>query len=131
VGAIALKGRSGVGDTPTNPKTHDSLNTVNEVYPGGLEVDMANKNQITLTVVVNGRPTEVTDNVKAPLKTLIPKALEQTDNQGRPLTDWELRDAAGVELPLEQTIEAFNFPSGTKLFLNLKAGVGGAVGVAG
>ena len=91
---------------------------------------MANKNEITLTVVVNGRPTEVTDNIKAPLKTLIPKALEQTGNQGRPPSDWELRDAAGVELPLDQSIEAFNFPLGTKLFLNLKAGVGGAVGLA-
>lgn len=91
---------------------------------------MANKNEITLTVVVNGRPTDVTDNVRAPLKTLIPKALEQTGNQGRPLADWELRDAAGVELPLEQPIQAFNFGPGTKLFLNLKAGVGGSVGVA-
>lgn len=86
---------------------------------------MANKNEITLTVVVNGRPTDVTENVKALLKAIIPRALEQTNTHGQPPENWELRDAAGVELPLDQPIESFNFPPGTKLFLNLKAGVGG------
>jgi len=32
-------------------------------------------------------------------------------------------------LPLDQPIASFNFPPGTKLFLNLKAGVGGAHGL--
>lgn len=87
---------------------------------------MANSNEITLTVVVNGRPTDVTENLKAPLRTLIPKALAQTNTHGQPPESWELRDAAGVELPLDQSIASFNFPAGTKLFLNLKAGFGGA-----
>ena len=87
---------------------------------------MTNKSQITLTVVVNGRPTDVTENMKAPLHVIIPKALAQTNTHGQPPENWELRDAAGVELPLDQQIESFNFPPGTKLFLNLRAGIGGA-----
>lgn len=81
--------------------------------------------KIELEVVVNGQPTSVKANLNAPLHTIIPKALEQTGNAGQPPENWELRDQSGVLLPLETKIEDFNFESGTKLFLNLKAGVGG------
>lgn len=83
--------------------------------------------KIELEVVVNGQPTEVRVNSNAPLHTIIPKALEQTGNAGQPPENWELRDQSGVLLPLETKIEDFNFQPGTKLFLNLKAGVGGSV----
>lgn len=86
----------------------------------------AHENKIQLEVIVNGQPTTVEANVNAPLHTIIPKALEQTGNAGQPPESWELRDQNGVLLPLETKIEDFNFPAGTKLFLNLKAGVGGS-----
>lgn len=79
----------------------------------------------TLTVIVNGVPTEVEQNANAPLKSIIGKALEQTGNQGRPQDDWELRDAAGNVLDLDKKIGDYHFPPDTKLFLNLKAGIGG------
>ncbi len=82
-------------------------------------------NQIALEVIVNGQPVEVQANQNAPLRTVIPKALTQTGNAGRPPEDWELRDAAGVLLDPEKKIEDFGFPEGTRLFLNLRAGVGG------
>lgn len=81
--------------------------------------------KIEFEVVVNGQPTTVAANENAPLHTIIPKALEQTGNAGQPPENWELRDQSGVLLPLETKIEDFNFQTGTKLFLNLKAGVGG------
>lgn len=82
-------------------------------------------NKINLEVIVNGQSTVVEANKNAPLRTIIEKALHQTGNAGQPPDNWELRDAAGVLLPLDQKIEEFHFPADVKLFLNLKAGVGG------
>jgi hypothetical protein len=82
-------------------------------------------NKIALVVIVNGQPVEVEANVNAPLRTVIAKALELSGNAGQPPEGWELRDAAGTELDLAQKIEDYAFAPGTKLFLNLKAGVGG------
>ena len=84
-----------------------------------------NKNKETLTVVVNGTPTEVEVNENAPLGTIVPKALHQTGNQGQPPENWELKDAVGNLLDLRMKIGAFNFPAGVALFLSLKAGIGG------
>ena len=81
--------------------------------------------KIAITVVVNGQPTIVEANPEAPLRTVIPIALEQTENTGQPPENWELRDAAGVELDVAKMIEDFQFPTDVRLFLNLKAGVGG------
>jgi hypothetical protein len=83
-------------------------------------------NKIQLTVVVNGQPIVVDANVNSPLHAIIPRALEQTANTGQPPDNWELRDAQGTLLDTSKKISSFNFPPGTRLFLNLKAGVGGA-----
>jgi hypothetical protein len=82
-------------------------------------------NKIDIEVIVNGQPTTVGANKNAPLHTVIPKALAQTGNSGQPPENWELRDVAGVLLEVDKKIEEFSFPAGVKLFLNLKAGVGG------
>lgn len=82
-------------------------------------------NDLLLTIVVNGQPTVVGTNPEAPLQTIIPKALEQSGNSGQPPDNWELRDANGGLLDLAKKIEQFGFPANVRLFLNLKAGVGG------
>ncbi len=82
-------------------------------------------NEIDLTIIVNGEPTVVEANLNAPLKTVIERALQQTNSPGQPPDAWELRDAAGNELELDRKIGEFGFGPGTQLFLNLKAGVGG------
>lgn len=78
-----------------------------------------------LTIVVNGVPAVVERNVNAPLRSAVEKALEQTGNIGQPIGNWELRDANGNLLDLDRKIGDFNFPPDVKLFLSLKAGVGG------
>jgi hypothetical protein len=83
------------------------------------------ENEVQLTIVVNGQPTLVRANRNAPLHTVIARALEQTGNAGQPPENWELRDTAGALLALDQKIRDFNFPADVRLFLNLKAGVGG------
>ena len=84
-----------------------------------------NETKTTLKIVVNGQPTDVEANGNAPLRTVIPKALEQTQNTGQPQENWELKDSAGVLLDIGKKIEDFHFPVGILLFLSLKAGVGG------
>lgn len=78
-----------------------------------------------LAVVVNGQVTVVDANVNSPLHTIMPRALDQTGNTGQPPENWELRDAQGTLLDTSKKISAFHFPPDTRLFLNLKAGVGG------
>jgi hypothetical protein len=86
---------------------------------------MPSSNQIELAIVVNGQPTMIQANINAPLHTVIPHALEQTGNAGQPAENWELRDSAGALLDLDKKIGDFQFPADVRLFLNLKAGVGG------
>jgi Protein of Unknown function (DUF2604) len=81
---------------------------------------------IDIAVVVNGQPTLVRANPAAELRTIIPKALEATGNSGQPPDNWELRDQAGTLLDVSKRIESFHFPPDVRLFLNLKAGVGGS-----
>lgn len=81
--------------------------------------------KIALAVVVNGQSTTVEANPEAPLRTIIEPALQQTGNAGQPPDNWELRDVNGTLLDLEKKIEDFQFPANVRLFLNLKAGVGG------
>ena len=82
-------------------------------------------NQIHLTVVVNGTPTDVTANVHAPLHTIIPEALKETGNTGRPPQDWRVLDKDGNELDSARKIEDYHFAKGTTLYLSLKEGIGG------
>ena len=54
-------------------------------------------------------------------------ALRQTENSGQPPENWELRDADGNLLDLDKKFGDYAFPEKGRLFLNLKAGVGGGV----
>lgn len=84
-----------------------------------------NKNEITLKVAVNGQPTDVIANVNAPLHTIIPEALKNTNNVGRSPGDWELKDVQGNLLDGNKKIAEYNFAPDVVLFLTLKAGVAG------
>ncbi len=84
-----------------------------------------NENKISITVIVNGQSVVITANPHAPLRTIIPDALHLSGNSGQPPDNWELRDAPGNLLPLDKKIGEFSFAGDVRLFLNLKAGVGG------
>ena len=86
---------------------------------------MATPKKIEMTVVVNGQPTVVVAVEDDPLSAIIPDALRQTGNSGQPPENWELRDTDGNLLDLNKKIGDFGFDDKTRLFLNLKAGVGG------
>ena len=86
---------------------------------------MADSKKVSITVVVNGKPTDVEALDTSPLGTIIPDALHLTGNSGQPPDNWELRDAGGTLLDLNKTIGDYGFYDQPRLFLNLKAGVGG------
>ena len=90
---------------------------------------MSTSKKISITVVVNGQPTVIDANDESPVGTIIPDALRQTENTGQPPENWELRDADGNLLDLAKEIREYGFPPKVRLFLNLKAGVGGVAGV--
>lgn len=82
-------------------------------------------NKIEIVVVVNGQPAHITANANAPLRSIIEKALHDTGNAGQGPENWELRDGNGALLDLGAKIGSFDFQPGVRLFLNLKAGIGG------
>lgn len=86
---------------------------------------MSHPNEVDLTIVVNGQAVSVKANSHAPLQTAALHALQQSGNSGQPIENWELRDASGQVLDAARKVGDFEFPAGTSLFLNLKAGVGG------
>ncbi|MCY4623609.1 MAG: DUF2604 domain-containing protein [Chloroflexi bacterium] len=87
---------------------------------------MSDPKKAEVTVVVNGKPTEVVAVKDRPLGDIIQDALEQTRNTGQPAENWELRDADGNLLDPSKNFGDYAFPEKVTLFLNLKAGVGGS-----
>jgi hypothetical protein len=93
--------------------------------PDSSKAEVADRGDFFLSVVVNGTSTNVETNPNAALQSVIVKALAQTNNQGRPPGDWELKDLAGNVLDPNKKPRDYNLASGATLFLTLKAGVGG------
>ena len=87
---------------------------------------MSEQHEIELTVIVNGQPVALEDlSVKTLLRIVVERALKESGNSGQPVENWELRDTAGEILDLNRKIADYGIVDEAKLFLNLKAGVGG------
>jgi hypothetical protein len=83
------------------------------------------QNQISLTFIVNGKEANVEKvNLHQPLKVSVEKALEETGNTGRELSDWQVK-WNDIELDITKKVEELNIPSSAKLFISLRAGQGG------
>ena len=91
---------------------------------------MATPKKVSISVVVNGQLTVVDATEDDPVGAIIPDALRQTGNSGQPPDNWELRDDEGNLLDLNKTIGGYGFDDKVRLFLNLKAGVGGMASAA-
>ena len=83
------------------------------------------ENKITLTVIVSGTPTTVNANPNQKMKVIAEKALEQTGNIGRPLTDWTLKTKEGLAIDLDKRGEEYDLKDFDQLVMSLEAGVGG------
>jgi hypothetical protein len=83
--------------------------------------------KVQIVVIVNGVEAVIDANLNAPLHTVAEHALKDTGHEGRPLSDWELKDAQGNPLDLGRKVGDFHFPPGVTLYLTLTVGVNGAV----
>jgi hypothetical protein len=86
---------------------------------------MTASNKTQLLVVVNGVEIPVDANLNAPLRTVAQHALNATGNSGRPLSEWELKNDAGVLLDLDKPVGSFGFGPHTVLYLTVSVGVNG------
>jgi hypothetical protein len=87
--------------------------------------DEKQSNQISLRFVVNGEETTVdTVNVNQPLHVAAEKALSQTNNKGRDLSEFQAK-YNGNDINLSQKVESFGFPEDATIYLSLKIGQGG------
>lgn len=82
--------------------------------------------KITLIFVINGANFSVEANVNDPLKAAVQRALQESGNTGRPLSDWQVRDANGVLVDIDRKIKDLGLTNGARLFLTLAVGAGGA-----
>ena len=79
-----------------------------------------------ITIVVNGQPVEVKVGLDEEIGEAVEDALKDSGNSGQSAERWELRDESGQPIDISKKIGALGIKAGTKLFLNLKAGVGGS-----
>ena len=81
--------------------------------------------KISLTVIVSGTGTVVEANPKQKIRVIAEKALQETGNTGRPLSDWTVKTRHGDVLDLDKTVEDYGFKDGDQIVMSLQAGVGG------
>ena len=86
---------------------------------------MATSNTVELRIVVSSTETLVKANTHEPVNAVIQKALAQTKNQGRPASEWELRDGTGQIIAPDKTVGSYGFENGTLLYLQPIVGVNG------
>lgn len=87
---------------------------------------MADKDQkIKIIFIINGQDYPIEANVNAPLIEAVERALAESDNKGRELDEWEVRDASGVLLEKNRTPKDIGLLEGVRLFLSLSVGAGG------
>lgn len=87
--------------------------------------DPGQHNFIDLIFIINGKPVEIEKvNLNQPLKVAAEKALEQSGNTGRTLTDYLLK-YSDQDLNLNAKVESYHFPEKAKIFMSLKSAEGG------
>lgn len=85
----------------------------------------SSKNHVSLTVVANSTEVSVDANLHQPMRAVAERALAQSHNTGRPLSEWTLTDASGNAVDLSRSVESYGFQEGAVLFLSLAAGANG------
>ena len=78
-----------------------------------------------ITIVVNGQPVGVKVGPDEEIGEAVADALKASGNSGQPAERWELRDESGRPIDTGKKIRETDITAGAKLFLNLKAGIGG------
>ncbi len=82
---------------------------------------------INVNVVVSGPSISLKVNIHQKVEHLVKEALMQTGNKGQPPADWELRTTDGALIEQNLTIGDAGIVEGSTLYLNPRAGAGGAI----
>jgi hypothetical protein len=82
-------------------------------------------NKITVTISVNGQPTQVEANPNQTLQSVVNQALQNTNNTGQPNNSWQLRNEAGDLLNLTDKVGEIGYQEGMVLYFSPKTGVAG------
>jgi hypothetical protein len=97
-----------------------------------LPVDHPYKNPdgwIDMNFIINGEVTTITWFDQYTLLSAVECALDLSGNTGRRNSrEWEVRDASGVLLKVDRTMQALGLKDGARLFLSLRVGAGGEQG---
>jgi hypothetical protein len=80
---------------------------------------------ISLEVVVAGESEDLRVKPDDLIDDVLEKALKKSKNVAQPVTDWEIKTAAGLPLTMGQTIAALGIADGDVLYASLKAGAAG------
>lgn len=83
------------------------------------------KKKVSLVFIINGVDTTVEANLHEPLKAVRNKALEQSNNTGRPVDEWQIHTEDGVLLDPDKKVEELGLADGARLLLSLTIGAGG------
>jgi hypothetical protein len=88
--------------------------------------DQQQRNLISLIFIVNGKQTIIEKvNINQPLKVAVEKALTQTGNTGRDLSDWLVK-YNDKDLSISAKVGDLNLPDNAKIFMSLKSAAGGS-----
>lgn len=79
----------------------------------------------TLIFIINGQDFPTRADAQLPLRIAVERALTDTGNTGRPLDEWEVRNANGVLLDTNKSPQELGLHGGARLFLSLRVGAGG------
>ena len=81
---------------------------------------------VRVKFIINGDPVEVVINPGAPLRDAVQQVLQQSNNTGRPLADWELRDDMGRLLSIDRSFADHAWLADNNyLFVTQSVGAGG------
>lgn len=83
---------------------------------------------MNLTFIINGEETSVKVYDEVPLESAMYEVLQLTQNNGRPVNEWECRDTTGVLLEVTRTPKDLHLAEGARLFLSVRVGAGGTNG---
>ena len=83
--------------------------------------------KISLTFIVNGKQIVIEHlNPKSKLITAVEKALTESGNIGRPVSDWQVK-FNDTDLNLDEEIGKLDLPKDAKIFISLKTAQGGRI----
>jgi hypothetical protein len=81
--------------------------------------------KLDVVMIVGGAPYSFSFAVGRNIGSIIEETLKETKNTAQPPENWELRDENGTLLDLGKHLREYGFHDGVKLFLTVKAGIGG------